>query len=117
MIASFGLALLAGVCVLCLASRAEAAAKKAPVFSEIPGVTTPLVGRGEEVGLLLDAFRRCRSERAMQLVTLVGVPGIGKSRLVWELMQATDPSRTVATHAMRRAVSSCTIPGTSWCPA
>ena len=43
MIASFGLALLAGVCVLCLGSRAEAAAKKAPVFSEIPGVTTPLV--------------------------------------------------------------------------
>ena len=49
--------------------------------------TTPLVGRGEEVDLLLDALRRCRSERAVQLVTLVGVPGIGKSRLVWELMR------------------------------
>src|SRR4051794_4358575 len=52
--------------------------------------TTPLVGRGEEVDLLLDALRRCRSERAVQLVTLVGVPGIGKSRLVWELMQAVE---------------------------
>ena len=27
-------------------------------------------------------------ERAVQLVTLVGVPGIGKSRLVWELFEA-----------------------------
>ena len=52
--------------------------------------TTPLVGRGEEVDLLRDALRRCRSERAVQLVTLVGVPGIGKSRLVWELMQAVE---------------------------
>src|SRR4029079_397522 len=52
--------------------------------------TTPLVGRGEEVDLLLDALRRCRSERAVQLVTLVGVPGIGKSRLGWELMQAVE---------------------------
>jgi class 3 adenylate cyclase/tetratricopeptide (TPR) repeat protein len=52
--------------------------------------TTPLVGRGEEIDLLLDALRRCRSERAVQLVTVVGVPGIGKSRLVWELMQAVE---------------------------
>ena len=52
--------------------------------------TTPLVGRGEELDLVLDALRRCRSERAVQLVTLVGVPGIGKSRLVWELFEAVD---------------------------
>jgi class 3 adenylate cyclase/tetratricopeptide (TPR) repeat protein len=52
--------------------------------------TTPLVGRVEEVDLLLDALRRCRSERAVQLVTLVGVPGIGKTRLVWELMQEVE---------------------------
>ncbi|MDX6549251.1 MAG: hypothetical protein QOG33_2801 [Gaiellales bacterium] len=52
--------------------------------------TTALVGRGEELDLLLDALRRCRSERAVQLVTMVGVPGIGKSRLVWELFQAVD---------------------------
>jgi class 3 adenylate cyclase/tetratricopeptide (TPR) repeat protein len=52
--------------------------------------TTPLVGRSEEVDLLLDALRRCRSESAVQLVTLVGMPGIGKSRLVWELFQAAE---------------------------
>jgi class 3 adenylate cyclase/tetratricopeptide (TPR) repeat protein len=52
--------------------------------------TTPLVGRGAELDLLLDALRRCRSERAVQLVTMVGVPGIGKSRLVWELFEAVE---------------------------
>ena len=52
--------------------------------------TTALVGRREELDLLLDALRRCRSERAVQLVTMMGVPGIGKSRLVWELFQAVE---------------------------
>jgi class 3 adenylate cyclase/tetratricopeptide (TPR) repeat protein len=44
-----------------------------------------LVGRRQELDLLLDALARARRERAPQLVTLVGVPGIGKSRLLWEL--------------------------------
>ena len=35
-------------------------------------------------------FAAAARERAAQLVTLVGVPGIGKSRLVWELMQAVE---------------------------
>jgi class 3 adenylate cyclase/tetratricopeptide (TPR) repeat protein len=52
--------------------------------------TTPLVGRRAESDLLLDALRRSRAEQAVQLVTLVGVPGIGKSRLVWELFQAVE---------------------------
>jgi tetratricopeptide (TPR) repeat protein len=49
-----------------------------------------LVGRREELDLLLDAFARVRRERTPQLLTLVGVPGIGKSRLVWELARAVD---------------------------
>ncbi len=50
----------------------------------------PLVGREHECALLLGAFARVRVDRSPQLVTLVGVPGIGKSRLVAEL------GRTVA---------------------
>jgi class 3 adenylate cyclase/tetratricopeptide (TPR) repeat protein len=46
-----------------------------------------LVGREEELGVLRDALRRARNSRTSQLVTLVGVPGIGKSRLVHELRQ------------------------------
>jgi class 3 adenylate cyclase/tetratricopeptide (TPR) repeat protein len=49
-----------------------------------------LVGRERELFLLTDAFARCRSEETAQLVTLVGVPGIGKSRLVAELFTTLD---------------------------
>ncbi|MGZ4408057.1 MAG: ATP-binding protein, partial [Gaiellaceae bacterium] len=44
-----------------------------------------LVGRRREVDLLSGALARVRQERSPELVTLVGVPGIGKSRLVLEL--------------------------------
>ncbi|MFL5883383.1 MAG: BTAD domain-containing putative transcriptional regulator, partial [Actinomycetota bacterium] len=50
----------------------------------------PLVGRDRELGLLLEAFRRAKAERRPQLVTLLGPPGIGKSRLLAELGRALD---------------------------
>jgi hypothetical protein len=49
-----------------------------------------LVGRTREVALLEDALARTLSERSPQLVTLIGVPGIGKSRLVLELYGAVE---------------------------
>jgi class 3 adenylate cyclase len=49
-----------------------------------------LVGRERELGMLVDALARCRRELSPQLMTLVGVPGIGKSRLVTELFQVVD---------------------------
>ncbi len=51
---------------------------------------TPLVGREQEVAVLRDALARVRRDRSPQLVTLVGVPGIGKSRLVSELLAVVD---------------------------
>ncbi|HEY3071038.1 MAG TPA: adenylate/guanylate cyclase domain-containing protein, partial [Gaiellaceae bacterium] len=50
----------------------------------------PLVGREQELDVLLDALARARNGGASQLVTLVGVPGIGKSRLVVELSAIID---------------------------
>ena len=47
-----------------------------------------LVGRERELTLLRETFARVLQERSAQLVTLVGVPGIGKSRLVFELFSA-----------------------------
>ncbi|TMC47744.1 MAG: hypothetical protein E6J20_19330, partial [Chloroflexi bacterium] len=51
---------------------------------------TELVGRRAEVDFLADALIRVRRERSPQLVTLVGVPGIGKSRLVFELFGVVE---------------------------
>jgi class 3 adenylate cyclase len=48
-------------------------------------VDTRLVGRERELALLRDALDRVRHQDEPQLVTLVGEPGIGKSRLVHEL--------------------------------
>jgi class 3 adenylate cyclase len=50
----------------------------------------PFVGRGRELELLVSTLARVREERSPQLVTLVGVPGIGKSRLVAELFRTVD---------------------------
>ncbi len=47
--------------------------------------TTPLVGRELEKPLLIGTFERAAQQRSVQLVTIVGEPGVGKSRLVAEL--------------------------------
>jgi class 3 adenylate cyclase len=51
---------------------------------------TRLIGREQELELLTRALERVRKDLNPQLVTLVGVPGIGKSRLIAELFQVVD---------------------------
>lgn len=65
----------------------NAIAPRSRVGSEIVGAGVDLVGRRRELDLVLEALGRARSERELQLVTLVGVPGIGKSRLVSEVFR------------------------------
>ena len=50
----------------------------------------PLVGRELELRLLRDTFERSARESSVQLVTIVGEPGIGKTRLVAELLAHVD---------------------------
>jgi class 3 adenylate cyclase/tetratricopeptide (TPR) repeat protein len=64
----------------------------------------PLVGREEELRVLRDAFARARGEPSVQLVTLIGVPGIGKSRLVYELMQEVGSSPELVTWRQGRCL-------------
>src|SRR5918996_1662047 len=68
----------------------EALAPRARVAVELGEVGTALVGRRRELDTLVSALGRTRQERSPQLVTLVGVPGIGKSRLVLELFRAVE---------------------------
>jgi class 3 adenylate cyclase len=63
-----------------------------------------LVGRERERGLLADELARTRAEQAPQLVTLVGVPGIGKSRLVWELSELVEADRELVTWRQGRCL-------------
>src|SRR5205814_9892353 len=57
-----------------------------------PETQTPLVGREREVELLVGTLARARQQRAPELVTLIGVPGTGKSRLVGELFGTIEES-------------------------
>jgi predicted ATPase/class 3 adenylate cyclase len=65
---------------------------------------TPLVGRDHELGLLRDALARVRREPAAQLLTLVGVPGIGKSRLVSEVLALVEAEPELTTWRQGRSL-------------
>jgi len=65
---------------------------------------THLVGRRRELASLEDALARARDGHSAQLVTVVGVPGIGKSRLVYELMQLVAAERDLTTWRQGRSL-------------
>jgi class 3 adenylate cyclase/tetratricopeptide (TPR) repeat protein len=52
--------------------------------------TTPFVGREVERTLLQGLFDRCARDSTVEVVTLVGEPGVGKSRLCAELSRYID---------------------------
>jgi len=80
--------------------RAKGKAEPVPVWEarearsrlgvDVVQIGAAFVGRRRELDFLTDALGRAREERSPQLVTLVGVPGIGKSRLVYELSRVVD---------------------------
>ncbi len=51
---------------------------------------SPLVGRELELRALTEAWERVRTARSCELVTVVGAAGVGKSRLVAELLAGID---------------------------
>jgi class 3 adenylate cyclase len=50
----------------------------------------PLVGRDQELDLVTSALLRCMSDRQTRLLSVVGVHGVGKSRLVRELARRIE---------------------------
>ena len=55
----------------------------------------PLIGRRRELHLLEEAFERTVTERGCHLFTLLGAAGVGKSRLVAELLSNVSEKATV----------------------
>ena len=64
-----------------------------------------LVGREHELSVLRDALVRVRSARTPQLVTLIGVPGIGKSRLLFELSAIVEADPDLITWRQGRCLA------------
>ena len=50
----------------------------------------PFVGRDEELRLVKELLHATARERKARLVSVTGIPGIGKSRLCWELLKYVD---------------------------
>ena len=51
---------------------------------------TPLIGRGEELAALRRHYRQAFTEHAARLVTVLGEPGVGKSRLLRDFAGFVD---------------------------
>jgi class 3 adenylate cyclase/tetratricopeptide (TPR) repeat protein len=50
----------------------------------------PFVGRDEELRLIKELLHATARENKARLVSVTGIPGIGKSRLCWELLKYVD---------------------------
>ncbi|HKA27545.1 MAG TPA: adenylate/guanylate cyclase domain-containing protein [Gaiellaceae bacterium] len=71
-----------------------AAGEQQPAPRGVAGLSAPLIGRNEELGVLRAVASRVENEGAPQLVTLYGPAGVGKSRLLAELVERL-PARLV----------------------
>lgn len=70
----------------------------------IRSLTTPLVGRETDLALLRSLFDKSACDRDVQLVTVVGEPGVGKSRLVAELFAYIDERDELVTWRQGRCL-------------
>jgi class 3 adenylate cyclase len=64
------------------------------VYASAEGIArrrdVPIVGRERELRLLREAFDRAVADRACVLFTILGTPGVGKSRLVEEFLERVE---------------------------
>ena len=73
----------------------DAVSPTAPVV--VHHASAPLVGRGDELAGLRERFERATQAGRCAVVVVVGEPGIGKSRLVSELVRVVADEATVVT--------------------
>src|SRR5437762_4089963 len=65
------------------------------VGAQVRRMDSPMVGRDRQLRILTDAAERARVDRAPQLVTVLGLAGVGKSRLVHEFLGRVRDEATV----------------------
>jgi class 3 adenylate cyclase len=82
----------------------RAVAPHARSDGDVMRMTTPFVGRHLDLALLRGVFEKAAAEPSVQLVTVVGEPGIGKSRLVAELGTYIDGLRASITWRQGRCL-------------
>ena len=75
------------------AFRLEELSEEAPAL--VRRLDAPLVGRVDELAALRDALDAAVRERTLKAVAVLGAPGIGKSRLTRELVDAVADDATV----------------------
>lgn len=56
---------------------------------------SPMVGRNQQLSLMKQTFENAADDRACHLFTVIGSPGVGKSRLVHEFVSAIADRSTV----------------------
>jgi class 3 adenylate cyclase/tetratricopeptide (TPR) repeat protein len=56
---------------------------------------SPMVGRDRQLSLMQQTFANAADDRACHLFTVIGSPGVGKSRLVYEFVGAVEDRSTV----------------------
>jgi class 3 adenylate cyclase len=56
---------------------------------------SPMIGRDREIALLRQAMERVAADRVCYLFTVLGAAGVGKSRLVAEMVREVEPEVTV----------------------
>jgi class 3 adenylate cyclase/tetratricopeptide (TPR) repeat protein len=83
----------------------QALGARSRIGEPVADTRLPLVGRMDELEILQRTFARCARERSAQLVTLVGEPGIGKSRLVQEFFEWIDDRDELVTWRQGRCMA------------
>jgi class 3 adenylate cyclase/tetratricopeptide (TPR) repeat protein len=66
---------------------------------------TPFIGRDADIALLEQTYARTVRERSIQLVTITGEPGVGKTRLVGEFAKRVSAQLEPATWRRGRCLS------------
>ncbi|MBO0792731.1 MAG: AAA family ATPase, partial [Ktedonobacteraceae bacterium] len=87
--------------------------QKTPIITQHPrgieGRQAPLVGRALELMLLHTSYARVQAERRPHLVTILGAPGVGKSRLIRDFiareLESAKSASSIGSPASPRVLS------------